>query len=79
MSKERKIFMTDNATYKASNNFGFYRITKYYNNEVEIIYQMPVFDYLVKILQFMLVIFFAISITITLIQLISDEYKKTRK
>jgi hypothetical protein len=74
--RERNHFFTDEANYLATNKLGFYQITKIYdNNESQVIYQMPIFDYAIKLLQEGIGIFFVITIAIVLFDSIGSKIK----
>ena len=57
---QRNTFDTNDSKYIASNRFGFYKITKHSSEESTTVFQMPVLYYVIKIVQTVIVLIFAV-------------------
>ena len=77
MNKQKDEFVTDNSRYVATNVLGFYKITKYNDSVREIIYHIPVVDYIVNWARYLSFIF-AFVMTIWVANKLSKMRRKRR-
>ncbi|MCL1895760.1 MAG: hypothetical protein FWG03_04350 [Clostridiales bacterium] len=57
LDKEQKVFVTDDAVYKATNTLGFYKITRFGNDgSKETVYHMRIIDYIIGVAMLVVVI-----------------------
>ena len=71
LQKNREFYSLDGNIYRMQKNFGRVRVIK---ENGEVIYQMPIFDYIVK----MVIIFSAIGLSILVTYLVISFHKKAK-